>query len=217
MLNERTEGWVAALQLVQLSLTTAEDPDMLVRRYADSDRSITDYLIDEVVSRQSAEINDFMAITVIFERFCAPLCDHLLSAHKAAPDTRGIITRIEKENLFLVPLDNERLWYRYHPLFHSFLKQHLKKNLSPKRISHFHHRAGKWFAGQRLVEETLHHFLAAGDLDTAAALLEDNMHSAIDEDFSRRTLGRWLDLFPKSAVDQHPALQVATTYQKIFH
>ena len=215
-LNGRTEGWVAALQLVELSLSPAEDPEQLVGRYAERDRSITEYLMDEVVSRQPSEVIDFLAITAHFERFCVPLCDYLLSKHKAAPDTRGIINRIEKENLFLVPLDNERLWYRYHHLFQSLLKQHLKEKLSPKRISQFHLRAGKWFGGQGLVEEALHHFLVAGDVDTAAALLEDNMHSAIDNDLSRRTLGRWLDMFPESAVDQHPAFQVATTYQKMF-
>ena len=215
-LTGRTEGWVAALQLVELSLSPAEDPEQLVGRYAERDRSITEYLMDEVVSCQPSEVIDFLAITAHFERFCVPLCDYLLSKHKAAPDTRGIINRIEKENLFLVPLDNERLWYRYHHLFQSLLKQHLKEKLSPKRISQFHLRAGKWFGGQGLVEEALHHFLAAGDVDTAAALLEDNMHSAIDNDLSRRTLGRWLDIFPESAVDQHPAFQVATTYQKMF-
>jgi LuxR family maltose regulon positive regulatory protein len=215
-LNGRTEGWVAALQLVQLSLSPAEDPDCLVRRFSESDRSITDYLMDEVVSRQPSEVIDFLAITAHFERFCVPLCDYLLSEHKAAPNTHGIINRLEKENLFLVALDSERLWYRYHHLFRSLLKQHLKEKRSPERISQFHRRAGKWFAGQGLVEEALRHFLSAGDVDTAAALLEDNMHSAIDNDLSRRTLGRWLDMFPKSAVDQHPALQVATVYQKMF-
>jgi LuxR family maltose regulon positive regulatory protein len=196
--------------MVQLSLTKAEEPDQLVRRYVDSNRSITDYLMDEVVSHQPAEIIDFLATTAILERFCVPLCDYLLAGHKAAPDTRDIITRIEKENLFVVPLDNERLWYRYHHLFQSLLRRHLKQNMTPKQTARLHQHAGNWFAGQGLVEEALHHFLAAGDVDAAAKLLEDNMHSAIDNDLSRRTLGRWLDMFPESAVDQHPAFQVAT-------
>ena len=216
-LNGRTEGWVAALQLVQLSLTSAEDPEQLVRRHVDSERSITDYLMDEVISRQPAEVIDFLAITGILDRFCAPLCDYLLPEHKAGLDIRGIISRIEKENLFLVALDDARSWYRYHHLFHGLLKQHLKKYLSPERISQFHQRAGQWFAGQGLIEEALHHFITAGDVDTAAALLEDNMHGAIDNDLSRRTLSRWLAMFPKSAVDQQPVLGVARTYQKMFN
>jgi LuxR family maltose regulon positive regulatory protein len=217
LLDRRTEGWVAALQMVQLSLTKAEEPEQLVRRYVDSNRSITDYLMDEVVSRQPPKVIEFLAITAILERFCAPLCDYLLPEHRAAPDSRGIISQIEKENLFLVPLDEGRVWYRYHHLFKSLLKQHLKEKLSPERTARFRRRAGKWFAGQGLVEEALHHFLAAGDVDTAATLLEDNMHSTIDNDLSRRTLGRWLDMFPKSAVDRYPTLQVATIYQKMFH
>jgi LuxR family maltose regulon positive regulatory protein len=217
MLNGRTEGWVAALQLVQLSLATAKDPEQLVRRYSDSDRSITDYLMDEVVSHQPAEIIDFLATTAILERFCVPLCDYLLSGHKAAPDTRDIITRIEKENLFVVPLDNERRWYRYHHLFQSLLKHHLMENLPAKQRTRLHQHAGKWFAGQGLIEEALHHFLVARDVGAAAALLEDNLHNAIDNDLSRRTLARWLAMFPKSAVDQHPALGVATSYQKMTH
>ena len=217
LLDRRTEGWVAALQLVQLSLTTAEDPEALIRHFSDSDRSITDYLMDEVVSRHPPELVDFLAMTAITERFSAPLCDYLLAEHSAAPDALRIINRIEKENLFLVPLDNERLWYRYHHLFQSLLKQHLKEKLSPKRISQFHQRAGKWFAGQGLVEEPLHHFLAAGDVDTAAALLEDNMHSAIDSDLSRRTLARWLAMFPQSAENQHPFLLVAHSHLRMLN
>jgi LuxR family maltose regulon positive regulatory protein len=217
VLNGRTEGWIAALQLIQISLTGAADPDQLVQHYLDSDRSITDYLMDEVISRQPAEIVDFLAVTAIFERFCVPLCDDLLSGRKAAPDARGILDRIEKDNLFLVPLGSERRWYRYHHLFQSLLRRHLKQNMNPKRTERLHQRAGNWFAGQGLVEEALHHFLAAGDADAAARLLEDNMHSAIDNDLSRRTLGRWLDMFPKSAVDQYPGLVVAKTYQKMFY
>jgi LuxR family maltose regulon positive regulatory protein len=96
LLDGRTEGWVVALQLVQLSLSPSEDPGQLVRRFSDRDRSITDYLMDEVLSRQPAEVIDFLAITAILERFCVPLCDYLLPEHKDAPDTRGIISRIEK-------------------------------------------------------------------------------------------------------------------------
>ena len=216
-LKVRTEGWVAGLQLIQISLTTAANPDQFVRHYLDSDRSITDYLMDEVVSRQPSEIIDFLSITAIFERFCVPLCDYLLSGRKAAQDARSIMTRIEEENLFLVPLDNERRWYRYHHLFQSLLRRHLKQNMTPKRTARLHQHAGNWFADQGLVEEALHHFLAAGDVDAAAKLLEDNMHSAIDNDLSRRTLGRWLDMFPESAVDRQPGLVVATTYQKMFY
>ena len=217
MLDRRTEGWVAALQLVQLSLTTAEDPEALIRHFSDSDRSITDYLMDEVVSRHPAELVDFLAMTAITERFCAPLCDHLLAEHSAAPDARRIINRIEKENLFLVPLDNARLWYRYHHLFQSLLKQHLKMNLSPERITRLHHRAGDWFAGQGLVEEALRHFIVAGDLGAAVELLEENMHAAIDSDLSRRTLARWLALFPKSAENQHPILLVAHSHLRMLN
>ena len=215
-LQSRTEGWVAGLQLVYLSLADAENPEQFARNFSSSDRLIVDFLMDEVFSRQSAEIKNFLYVSAMIERFCAPLCDFIIEGSFGKDDSGKLIAKLDRENLFLVPLDNERRWYRYHHLFQSLLMQHLKDNLSPKRKTRIHQLAGEWFAGQGLIEEALRHLIAAGDIDAAASLVEENLGVAIDNDLSRRTLGRWLDMFPKSAEKQQPALLVAHAYCKLF-
>jgi len=215
-LQSRTEGWVAGLQLAYLSLADAENPEQFARNFSSSDRQIVDFLMDEVLSRQPAEIKNFLYVSAMIERFCAPLCDFILEGSFGKVDSGKLIAKLDRENLFLVPLDNERRWYRYHHLFQGLLMQHLKENLSHKRKTRIHQLAGEWFAGQGLIEEALRHLISADDIDVAAALIEENLNVAIDNDLSRRTLGRWLDKFPKSAEKQRPILLVAHAYCKLF-
>ena len=215
-IQSRTEGWVAGLQLAYLSLADAENPEQFARSFSGSDRQIVDFLMDEVLSRQTAEIKNFLYVSAMIERFCAPLCDFISKGSFGKVDSGKFIAKLDRENLFLVPLDNERRWYRYHHLFQSLLMQHLKENLSPKSKTRIHRLAGEWFAGQGLIEEALRHLIAADDIDAAAALVEENLGVAIDNDLSRRTLGRWLDMFPKSAEQQRPVLLVAHAYCKLF-
>jgi LuxR family maltose regulon positive regulatory protein len=215
-IQSRTEGWIAGLQLACLSLADEENPEQFARSFSGSDRQIVDFLMDEVFSRQPAEIKNFLYVSAMIERFCAPLCDFISKGSFGKVDSGKFIAKLDRENLFLVPLDNERRWYRYHHLFQSLLMQHLKENLSPKRKTQIHQLAGEWFAGQGLIEEALRHLIAADDIDAAAALVEENLGVAIDNDLSRRTLGRWLDMFPKSAEKQQPTLLVAHAYCKLF-
>ena len=145
-------------------------------------------------------------MTAVFDRFCASLCDFIIGNKSGMDNSRSLIARLERENLFLVPLDSERRWYRYHHLFQNLLIQHLNQNTSAEKKIEIHRRAGKWFAGQGLIEEALSHLIAAGDIDAAAELVGENLNIAVDNDLSRRTIGRWLDIFPKSAEKQRPAL-----------
>ena len=215
-LQSRTEGWVAGLQLAYLSLADAENPEQFARSFSSNDRQIFDFLMDEVLSRQPAEIINFLYASAMVERFCAPLCDFILEGSFGKVDSGKLIAKLDRENLFLVALDSERCWYRYHHLFQGLLIQHLKDNLSPKLKIRIHQLAGEWFAGQGLIEEALSHLIAAGDIDAAAELVGENLNIAVDNDLSRRTIGRWLDIFPKSAEKQRPALLVAHAYCKLF-
>lgn len=216
-LQSRTEGWIAGLKLAQLSLTDADNPDQYARSFSGSDRSVVDFLVEEVISKQPADIRDFLVVTAGFDRFCASLCDFAMGSKSGRDHSRKLIAKLEQENLFLVPLDSERDWYRYHHLFQDLLMQRLKENISPERRVAIHRRAGKWFAEQGLIEEALKYFLAAKDLDKAAELVELNLDDTLDKDLSRRTLRRWLDMLPKSAEKQHPALLVALVQCKALH
>lgn len=215
IIHKRTEGWVTALQLVALSLREADDPGQFVKRFSVSDRMIMDYLMDEVISPLPPGILDFLAVTAMLDRFCASLCNALLTDEPDGQDSRRLIAFLEKENLFLVPLDPERCWYRYHHLFQNLIHHHLKKNLSGESQTRLHLCAGKWFANEGLIEEALRHFLAAGEMDAAARLIEENLHASIDEDRSRKVLGCWLTMFPETELKKRPALLVAKAYQRV--
>jgi len=212
MLQSRTEGWVAGLQLAQLSLTDADNPDQHARSFSGKDRYVFDFLVEEVISKQPAEIRDFLAVTAGFDRFCASLCDFAMGNKSGSHNSQKLITLLERENLFLVPLDSERGWYRYHHLFQSLLMQHLKDHLSPEHKVRIHRLAGEWFAGQGLIEEALPHLIAGGELSAAVSLVEKNLHVIIDHDFSRHDLRRWLATFPESAKQNEPALLVAQAF-----
>ncbi len=215
-INERTEGWVTGLQLTRFSLADSDDPEAFARRFVGSDRIVLEYLMDEVGSGQADEIKHFFAMTSLLERFCAPLCDHILGKEIGSQESRRRIALLEQKNLFIVPLDSDGIWYRYHHLFHALLRARFKAILPQSRQAEIHHRAGEWFAGHGYTEDGLRHLIAAGDLDAAAELVEENMHAAIDKDLSRRTMGRWLHLFPKGSEELRPGLLVAHAFQKMF-
>jgi LuxR family transcriptional regulator, maltose regulon positive regulatory protein len=217
LLQRQTEGWVTGLQLARLSLTDAENPDQYAMRLSGSDRYTVDFFAEEIVSKQPAKIKNFLAVTAVFDRFCPSLCDYVIGSNSGMDNSWKLIAKIERDNLFLVPLDSQRCWYRYHHLFQNLLIQHLNENISAKQKIEIQRRAGKWFAGQGLTEEALQYFLAAGDVNKAAELVELNLDDTLDSDLSRRTLSRWLEMFPKSAEKQHPALLVARVYCKILH
>ena len=213
----RTEGWVAGLEMARLSLASSDDPEALARRFSGSDRVVVQFLMDEVVSTQTDEVKRFFAVTSMLERFCAPLCDHLLGEESGIPDSRRLIELLAKENLFLVPLDGDGTWYRYHHLFQTLLSSRIETALPQNRQTQIHHHAGEWFAGQGYIEEAIRHLIAAEDLDAAAALVEEDMHGVLEKDLSRRTLRRWLKMFPEEAEKQRPALLVAHTYLRMFN
>jgi len=213
----RTEGWVAGLQMARLSLGVTDNPEALARSLSGCDRIIVDFLMDEVISRQPDEIIRFLAVTSMLERFCAALCDHVFEKESGLQYSRRLIASVANDNLFLVPLDSKGHWYRYHHLFQTLLFQHAGSTLRRNRQVRIHRRAGQWYASRGYMEDALRHLIAAGDLDAAAALVDENLHAVIDRDNSRRTLGRWLEMFPEESEKQRPTLLVAHAFQKMFH
>lgn len=162
----RTEGWPAGLYLAALSLRGHPSPHDFVREFTGDNRFVVDFLADEVLGRQPAEIQKFLTRTSILSRFCAPLCDAVTGSANAA----GIIETLEQENLFLVPLDDNRQWYRYHHLFAQLLRSQLALG-DPGVVRSLHQRASAWYQISGWTEEAVSHSLAADDIGTAADLI----------------------------------------------
>ena len=198
LLNEdlevRTEGWIAGMQLAALSMEGRDDKREFVISFAGSHR----YLVDEVLSRQSEAIQDFLCQTSILERFCAPLCDVV----SGLSDSQSVLNYLEQSNLFLIPLDNERNWYRYHHLFTEFLNQRLRET-QPDVIPELHLRASRWFEAEGLTDEAITQAISADDYERAVILIEQVAASlVVTEGF--HTLINWVEKMPRDILSRHP-------------
>ena len=213
ILEQRTEGWIVGLQLVGLSLRDAGELAALMKGIEGTDRHVMDYLLAEVLSRQPKVTQEVLLRTSILGRFCAPLLDDLLDCEKPAGGYQEALQQMEQANLFLVPLDHERAWYRYHHLFRELLQHKLRSESGAELVASLHARASAWFASEGLIEEALTHALAAGDPRSAAKLVERHRHALLDrEDW--RTLVDWLEMLPQELVQQRPALLLVRAWRQ---
>jgi LuxR family maltose regulon positive regulatory protein len=218
----RTEGWIAGLQLAGLALRGRDDPGAFVAAFArgaaGSQRYIFDYLLDEVVARQPADVQRFLLHTAVLDRLCGPLCDALLAGGDEGPPVGGqgeaLLARLEAANLFLVPLDEEGRWYRYHHLFADVLRVRLRRD-RPELLPALHLRASRWFAAAGLVAEAVGHALAAGDAERAADLLRP-IALAMALGGRHGELLPWFDRLPAGAVARRPGLGLAAAWAHFF-
>ncbi len=202
-LEGRTEGWIAALQLAALSLQGRADPSEFIDAFAGDDRYIVDYLVEEVLRRPSTERREFLLKTSILGRFTAALAD----AVTGRGDGRATIDALDRANLFLVALDDQRRWYRYHHLFGGVLQAYLADEL-PGEVATLHHRASEWHEAHGDSGEAIQHALGAGDADRAAELVE-RAFPALRQVRREPTLRAWLDAIPREVIDRRPVLAVA--------
>jgi LuxR family transcriptional regulator, maltose regulon positive regulatory protein len=170
LLEERTEGWIAGLQLAALSLRGRDDPGAFLDRFAGDHRYISDYLAGEVIDRQPERLRAFLLRTSILDQLCGTLCDAVIR-EGADVDSESLLAELERANLFLIPLDDERRWYRYHALFAAALRQRLRQTAS-EELPALHQRASIWFEREGMTEPAVRHALAAGETERAAALVE---------------------------------------------
>ena len=177
-LNSRAEGWIAGLQMAAISLRGAKDPSAFIAAFAGSHRYVFDYLIEQVLDRQTPEMREFLLRTSILERLSAPLCDTVAGTGGTA---QGMLIAIERANLFLVPLDDEHGWYRYHHLFSDLLKLVLQQS-HPGLSVELHHLASHWYEAQGYLPEALNHALVAGDMELVANIVSKNVLALIDLD-----------------------------------
>jgi LuxR family maltose regulon positive regulatory protein len=199
-LETRTEGWIAGLQLAALSLRGREDLSGFVRAFTGSHRFVFDYLMDEVFARQPESIQSFLLQTSILERLNAPLCNALTER----ADSQAMLEELERNNLFLTALDDERRWYRYHHLFADVLRHRLTEK-SPAALVDFHLRASEWFENERLVTEAVNHAVTAHDWERAARLME-NASESLRQSGEIATLTNWIQALPESVRRSHPLL-----------
>ncbi len=202
-LEGRTEGWIAALQLAALSLQGRTDASAFIAGFAGDDQYIVDYLAEEVLSRQPADVRDFLLETSILERLTGPLCD-AVTERRAGKDT---LVALERANLFLVPLDDRRRWYRYHHLFADVLQAHLLDE-RPDEVAELHRRASAWFEANDDTLSAISHALAGSDTGRAADLMELAM-PRMRRERREADLARWMRALPDELVRTRPVLAVA--------
>lgn len=207
-LEARTEGWIAGLQLAALSLQGNKDPEAFIQSFSGSHHFVLDYLVEEVLEQQPKELQHFLLSTAILERFCGDLCDALLPE---SPLTgQETLAHLEQANLFLIPLDNERRWYRYHKLFADLLQQRLLQE--DIDISALHINASQWYEANGFELEAFSHAVSANDIERAECLL---MGGDVPLHFrgAMTPVLRWLETLPADVLDPRPSLWI--TYASV--
>jgi len=205
-LEGRTEGWIAALQLAAISMQGRTDIGGFIAQFAGNDRYIVDYLVEEVLTQQTDPVREFLLHTAVLDRLTGPLCD----AVTGRDDGSQLLIALERANLFLVPLDDRREWYRYHHLFADVLRAHLLAG-RPDLVPLLHQRASLWYERHNHTEEAVRHALAARDFDRAAYLME-LAAPAIRRHRQEAVLFGWLEELPDAAVRRSPVLSVFYGY-----
>ncbi len=201
-LEGRTEGWIAALQLAALSMQGRDDVAGFIAGFAGDDRYVVDYLGEEVLQRQSEHVQAFLLQTSILGRLSGPLCD----AVTGQSGSKAKLEALERGNLFLVPLDDRRRWYRYHQLFADVLHARLLDE-QPGQVPDLHRRASAWYQQNGEPAEAIRHALAAGDFERAADLVELAI-PAMRRTRQEATVRGWLEVLPDEVVRVRPVLSV---------
>jgi LuxR family maltose regulon positive regulatory protein len=202
-LETRTEGWIAGLQLAALSMQGRQDTQAFIRNFTGSQHFVLEYLVEEVLQRQPESLQNFLLETSILPRLSAPLCDAVTGSTGSA----DVLADLRRRNLFLIPLDSEHYWFRYHHLFAGFLKSHLERTRR-HTLPALHRRAAQWFQANDYPEDALRHAFAIPDYPYASRLVVDNWRRIYHQG-RLNTAVEWLDSLPPDFIRQSPPLGVA--------
>ncbi|MCI0419080.1 MAG: LuxR C-terminal-related transcriptional regulator [Acidobacteria bacterium] len=211
-LETRTEGWIAGLQLAAISMQGHQDATSFIKSFTGSHHFVMDYLVEEVLQQQSESVQTFLLRTSILDRMCSPLCDAVLLSPAASG--QEALEYLEHANLFIVPLDNERRWYRYHHLFADLLRQRLRQSVASstgdevRGVAELHRRASQWYEDHGLEIEAFHHAAAANDVERAERLIEGKGMPLHFRGAVTPVLN-WLKSLPTTVLDDHPSLWTA--------
>jgi len=208
VLERRTEGWIAGLHLAAISMQRHKDATSFIRSFTGSHRFVLDYLIEEVLEQQPESIQTFLLQTAVLDRLTGSLCDAVRFDGAKSPtgqeNGQAILEMLDRTNLFIVPLDSERRWYRYHHLFSDLLRQRLRQT-RPEWVQMLHHRASEWYEQNGFTDEAIEHELGANGLERAAHLLEEHVDALWGQGEHRKLRG-WLDELPDELLFFKPHL-----------
>jgi LuxR family maltose regulon positive regulatory protein len=192
VLQERTEGWIAGLQLAALSLQGRSDVQHFLADFTGSHRYIVDYLVEEVLARQPEAVQAFLLHTAILDRLTGPLCDAVIGG----TNSDVLLEQLERANLFLVPLDERRQWYRYHHLFAEVLRVRVLREVGRAGVAALYTRASAWYEQNGMQAEAVEAALSARDFERAARLIDEPLATSMIMSLQVATLIRWLECFP---------------------
>lgn len=205
-LEDRTEGWVAGLQLAGLSMQRQTDLQAFIADFSGSHRYILDYLTDEVLHQQPESIRSFLLHTAILDRLSGPLCDAVTGRN----DSDKLLAQLEAANLFCIPLDEGRRWFRYHHLFSDLLCNQLTRS-QPQLVPELHRRASRWYEENGDIHAAVEHALQGPDLTRAAALIEQHAMPKLYQGEVAKVV-RWFDRLPEKALESAPMLCIAKAW-----
>ncbi len=205
LLEERFEGWPAGLQLAALSLRSAGSQESVLLALSSENADITGYLVDEVLTHQFPVIHEFLLKSSLLDRFCPSLCEAAIGEIDPAWNARSCLDWIQRSGLFIVPLDNQREWYRYHHIFQELLQRRASAEMGADQVAHLHRLASGWFEKHGQIDNALHHAVAAGDLNLAARQMSAGLRDVINRE-DRPTLERWLRMLPEELIQRNPEL-----------
>jgi LuxR family transcriptional regulator, maltose regulon positive regulatory protein len=204
-LEARTEGWIAGLQMAAISLQGVPDAASFIRSFTGSHRFVLDYLLEEVLGRQPGEVQAFLLRTSVLDRLCGPLCDAVLCSPAGSGDET--LQAVDRANLFIIPLDDERRWYRYHHLFGDLLRRRLAQSLSPEEIAGLHLRASEWYERDGQLLEAFQQATAANDVERAERLIDSDRMDLHLRGVLTPILD-WLASLPRAVLEARPRLLV---------
>jgi LuxR family maltose regulon positive regulatory protein len=219
-LERRTEGWIVGLQMAAISMrgrNQGVDLAAFLEAFGGTNRYVLDYLTEEVLNQQPPAVQDFLIETSILSRLCAELCDAVRPPGDAARppsgarDSQAILAQLERSNLFLTPLDDERQWYRYHHLFADLVNSTLKQRRSAEQVRELHRRASRWYQEEGALEEAMIHAMAAQDFERAASMIDENVVSMLSHSEAPVLLG-WIEKLPEPIVRGRPWLDIYRAY-----
>ncbi len=211
-LQERTDGWIAVLRLATLSLRGTPDQAAFMHRLRHySDRNVSSYLVEEILSQQAPAVQELLLQTSILEQFCAELCTAILGSDASHKQVQATLDWLERSNVLIIPLDERQGWYRFHHLFQQLLQQRLQARISTEELATLHRRASVWYAAQGLIEEAIKHALVAGDLSGAAQLVEAQFLWALEQE-QLAQMEHWLGLLPEEQIQGSPGLLLARAW-----